>query len=282
MQMFEKSAELTRAIVELKRQGKRIGFVPTMGALHDGHLSLVDIAKQNADVIVMSIFVNPTQFGNPEDLAKYPRTMETDCAMAKARGVNLMFTPTVSEIYPPNTEAACRVIAGDCQEGYEGAGRPGHFNGVATVVSILFNIVQPDVSVFGEKDFQQLKVIEQMVRDLHFPIEIIPGALIRETDGLAMSSRNVRLDSGARETALSISRSLFKAQAAFKAGEKSTRKLRAAALEILENTPGLRLEYLEVVDANTLKQLELVDSRAQMLLTATVAGVRLLDNVRLG
>ena len=212
-------SELRAQLEALRSQGKRIGLVPTMGALHEGHLSLVELARERADYAVMTIFVNPIQFNNSEDLAKYPRTFQTDLAKAKAAGVNLLFAPDESEIYPEGI-AGTRVLAGECSLGLCGATRPGHFDGVVTVVSILFNLVNPDIAVFGEKDFQQLRVIQQLVRDLHFGVEIISGPIVRDEDGLAMSSRNLRLSPEERYAALYIPRSLQKASELVAGGER--------------------------------------------------------------
>lgn len=284
-------SELRALIAEARKAGKRIGFVPTMGALHQGHLSLVRRARELSDFVVMSIFVNPLQFNSAEDFSNYPRTVADDGQRAADAGVDLLFVPTESELYPSRSSTmptgtganpiACTVKAGSLASGLCGAARPGHFDGVVTVVSILFHLVAPDCAVFGEKDFQQLRVIQQMVRDLQFPVTIVPGETVRDSDGLALSSRNLRLSAEERFSALYISATLFKAQEMVRSGERSGARLRATAAENLEKPGGLRIDYVEIVDAETLQPIESVNAPARMLIAAFVGPVRLIDNIAL-
>ena len=287
MKTISSPAQFSKEIQSLKRSGKRIGLVPTMGALHPGHLSLVEIAKKHADIVAMSIFVNPLQFNNKDDLQKYPRTLEQDSKMAKEAGVELVFAPSAHDIYPEivagenKAPTNCKLTAGACSLPLEGPFRPGHFDGVVTVVSILFHVVQPDVAVFGEKDFQQLKVIEEMVRDLHFPIEIITAPTIREKDGLAMSSRNTRLNSEQRTRALSISKALYSARDMSKKGVLDSASLETAAKETMERLGRLKVEYVGVVDRRSLAHLPKITQSCQMVIAAWCDEVRLIDNLDL-
>lgn len=270
---------LRSEVSELRRTGARIGFVPTMGYLHEGHLSLVELSRQHSDKTIVSIFVNPTQFNNPSDLEKYPRDLPRDCAMLEKAGAFAVFLPDASKMYSKNHETW--VDLAKLPQGYEGADRPGHFRGVSTVVSMLFNLVQPDIAVFGEKDFQQLRIIERMVDDLKFPLKIIRGPLVREPDGLAMSSRNVRLDRTSRMKALHLSKGLFAAQAAYRAGESDPSQLRSVAMKFLSGIEALEVNYLEVIDEEHLMPAHTATNGSRMLATVTVGGVRLLDNIPL-
>ncbi len=268
-------------IAAWKTAGKRISFVPTMGALHQAHLSLMELGRAHGDCVVLSIFVNPTQFNSAEDLAKYPRTLEADLKLARDVNVDLVFTPTVEEIYPHGA-AATRVVAGDASSGLCGATRPGHFDGVVTVVAILFNIVQPDVAVFGEKDFQQSRVVQQLVRDLHYPIEIVIGPTVRDTDGLALSSRNARLTPHARERALAIPQALQMAHRfVLEHGATNAADVISLVREHLQRSPEIRVAYVEVVDRETVGPVATFTKEAQLCVAAFVDGVRLIDNVRL-
>lgn len=260
----------------LKRQGKRIGFVPTMGFLHEGHLSLVDEAKIHSDIVIMSIFVNPTQFGPNEDYDSYPRDIERDEALAESRGVDIIFYPDVKEMYPEknltwvNVESITNVLCGSTREG--------HFKGVTTVVTKLFNIVNPDIAVFGQKDAQQAAVITKMIDDLNMDIGIIVAPIVREADGLAMSSRNVRLSKEDRKNAQVLSRSLFAIKEGIKLGKGLPELIVMAKNEII-STPGAELDYLE---ARTYPSLEPVDSLADKTLIAVAVRfgkVRLIDNI---
>lgn len=279
--------EMTQLAQELRRAGKRIGFVPTMGALHAGHLSLLDVAREHCDCVVLSIFLNPTQFNVAADFEKYPQTLEADLALAKDRGADICFLPSTTSMYPRGAEAAragggaCRVIAGDRSQGLCGAARPGHFDGVVNVVNMLFNVVQPDVAVFGEKDFQQLRVIEQMVQDLHLPVRIVGAPIVRDVDGLALSSRNLRLSTEERYHALFVIKSLRKAQEMVVAGERDVARLIETTRANLELSGGLRIDYVEVVDDKTLTPLEQICDGARMLIAVFSGDVRLIDNVGL-
>jgi len=269
---------LRRLLDELRAQGKRIAFVPTMGYLHEGHLALVDRAREHGDVVVMSIFVNPLQFGPQEDLARYPRDLARDSALAAARGVDVLFVPADDEMYPTGRPGVT-VAPGPLGDRLCGHFRPGHFEGVLTVVAKLFNIVQPDVAVFGRKDFQQCVLVGQMCRDLDFPVEIVAAPTIREADGLALSSRNTYLTANERESALQLSRALRAAQQRFANGERAGDQLIAAAHTVLARDPGLKVQYLELVDAQTLAPAVRAEPDSVLAVAAYVGKTRLIDNV---
>jgi pantoate--beta-alanine ligase len=277
--------ELRRALDGWGAAGRRIGFVPTMGALHEGHLSLVRLAREHADRVVASVFVNPAQFGPGEDLSRYPRQPEKDAALLEAAGCHLLFLPGVETIYPPGPPGppghATFVEPGGAAEGLEGACRPGHFRGVATVVCALFNLVRPEVAVFGEKDGQQLAVVRQMVRDLHIPVRIVPGPTIREADGLAMSSRNVYLSAEERRAATVLYRALEAALEIVAAGERRADAVRRRMGEVLSAEPLARVEYAEVVDAETFQPVETLAGQRVLPLAVRIGGTRLIDNFRL-
>lgn len=268
---------------ELSRQaragGLTVGFVPTMGFLHDGHLALVRQARRRGDVVVVSIFVNPTQFNNADDFENYPRDDAADSAMLEEEGVDILFLPQAADVYPQG--AATRVIVSGVAEGLCGTHRPGHFEGVATVVAALLNMVLPDFAVFGRKDFQQLQVVRRMVRDLHFPVEILEGETVREIDGLAMSSRNARLGTVEREAAPVIHRALRAAAQRFAGGERRPEALVAAATDVLSSCALLRVEYLELVDPDRVEAAEAADDRSVLALAAWLGPVRLIDNLTL-
>jgi pantoate--beta-alanine ligase len=271
--------ELRRRVEAWRREGARIGFVPTMGALHEGHLSLVRLARERADRVVASIFVNPAQFGPHEDFNRYPRQPEKDAAMLEAAGCDLLFLPDIETIYPPGN--ATFVEPAGAALGLEGTCRPGHFRGVATVVLALFNLVQADVVVFGEKDAQQLAVIRQMVRDLHLPIEIVPGPTVREADGLALSSRNAYLSPQERQAATVLHRSLRAAEDLIAVGERRGDEVRRRLREVLESEPLARVEYAEVVDAETFAPVDALHGELVLPLAVRIGGTRLIDNIRL-
>jgi pantoate--beta-alanine ligase len=265
--------------------GQRIAFVPTMGYLHDGHVSLLRAGRERGELLVLSIFVNPMQFGPTEDLARYPRDLEGDLAKAAGAGCDLAFCPEAAGIYPPGFET--RVEVTQTQEGLCGAHRPGHFAGVATVVLKLINIVQPDVMLLGEKDYQQLMVLKRMVRDLHLPVEVVGCPLIRDADGVAMSSRNAYLDAELRSQARGLSSALFAARAAFASGERRRQALLDAAARVLAGFPGVRVEYLELRDAASLRGApEVIDevgaAKVVLLVAGFVGKTRLIDNLVLG
>lgn len=262
-----------------ERRGE-IALVPTMGYLHEGHASLMAEARRRAKIVVVSIFVNPTQFGVNEDLDSYPRDLERDRRVAGEAGVDVIFAPRAADMYPEGYQSYVNV------EGLSthlcGASRPGHFRGVTTVVAKLFNIVAPKLAVFGNKDFQQLAVIRRMVRDLNMDLEIVGMPIVREADGLALSSRNSKLDSGERRRALCLSRALVAAREAFGAGERSVEALRRAALTPIENESGAVLDYLEFRDPDSLEPLQRADARTLLALAVRIGAVRLIDNCILG
>jgi pantoate--beta-alanine ligase len=266
-----------RAVVAAVRAGGRqIAFVPTMGYLHEGHLSLIDRARELADFVVLSIFVNPLQFGPAEDLDRYPRDLERDLELARSRGVDLVFAPSVAEMYPGG-EPRVAVVPGPAADTLCGASRPGHFRGVLTVVAKLFGIVQADVAVFGQKDFQQVALIRAMVEDLDFHTRVEVAPTVREADGLAMSSRNVYLPPAGRAAALSLSRSLQRARELFAAGESDAGALRAALRQGI-SVEGVEFEYGEAVDPRTLAPVLRAVPGTVLAVAARVGGTRLIDN----
>ncbi|MBF8745714.1 pantoate--beta-alanine ligase [Pseudomonas putida] len=272
--------ELRAAVARARSEGKRIGFVPTMGNLHAGHAALVTKAAQRADFVVASIFVNPLQFGANEDLDKYPRTLAADQQRLLDAGCNLLFAPSVEEMYPDGMAVQTRVAVPQLSEGLCGASRPGHFEGVATVVSKLFNMVQPDLAVFGEKDFQQLAVIRAMVRDLNMPIQIIGEPTVRAEDGLALSSRNGYLTPEERATAPVVYRTLKQMGEAIVAGQVDFPALVEQGKQQLQ-TAGLRPDYLEVRHAVTLRPATFGDRDLVILVAAYLGKTRLIDNLYL-
>ncbi|NOT54632.1 MAG: pantoate--beta-alanine ligase [Deltaproteobacteria bacterium] len=256
--------------------GKKIAFVPTMGYLHEGHISLVHEAKKQGDVVVVSIFVNPMQFNQQSDFDKYPRKDEQDRRMLEEVGTEVLFYPTAPEIYPEGFQTAVEVST--VTEPLCGAFRPGHFRGVATVVAKLFNIVKPHVAIFGQKDFQQCVVIQQMVKDLNFDLEILPMPTIRESDGLAMSSRNARLNPAERDTSLSIARALNHAQKLVTTGERRAEVILKAVQEILTREGGVRVEYASLCHPETLAEVTQLSGPTLLAIAAWVGEVRLIDN----
>ena len=280
MRVVSSIADVRAAVRAARRDGRTIGIVPTMGFLHDGHLALVDEARRRAGFVVMTVFVNPLQFAPTEDLARYPRDPEGDGAKARARGVDLLFTPALEEMYP--LERRVEVVPRQLHQRWEGAVRPGHFAGVLTVVAKLFNIVEPDVAIFGQKDVQQATLIAAMVRDLDFPIEVIVAAITREPDGLAMSSRNVYLAQDDRQRATALSRAMFSIRDAFRAGERDVIRLTAHATQILAAEPSIVVDYLALADAATLEPATVVDATTVAMVAARVGRTRLLDNIILG
>jgi len=260
---------------------KRLGLVPTMGALHEGHLSLVRAARAQCDAVAVSIFVNPTQFGPTEDLSKYPHQFDRDCQLLEKEVVEILFAPPVEEIYPKsnsNSQVTWVAVEG-LSEKLDGRSRPGHFRGVTTIVSKLFHVLEPDAAFFGQKDAAQLAVIRRMVQDLNFPVEIVACPIVREPDGLAMSSRNAYLNREGRVRALVLQRSLQKARQQFQAGERSSAKLISAAKEVLAREPEVRLDYFEIVDPDTLDPVEQISQKTLVAVAAYVGNTRLIDNV---
>ena len=257
-------------------EGKKISCVPTMGFLHEGHLSLVREGKKRADVVVVTIFVNPMQFNQASDFDKYPRNVEQDQRMLEEVGTDVLFYPTAPEMYPENFQTAVEVEK--VTQPLCGAFRPGHFRGVTTVVAKLFNIVKPHFAIFGEKDFQQCVTIQRMVKDLNFDLEIIPMPTIRETDGIAMSSRNARLSEGERQTSLCISRALKQAQEMVTKGEKQSDKILQMVRDILAQSGGTRLEYASLCHPETLEETAQISGPTLLAIAAWVGEVRLIDN----
>jgi pantoate--beta-alanine ligase len=266
-----------RAVLEAKGTGLRVGLVPTMGALHDGHMALVHAARKLCGRVAVTIFVNPTQFAPGEDYRQYPRTLEADRAKCREAGVDILFTPDVQTMYPEAPQTMVHV-AGLC-DGLCGPLRPGHFDGVATVVMKLFQILPADVAVFGEKDYQQLAVIRRMVRDLNVPIEIIGHPTVREPDGLALSSRNAYLSPSQRVQARSLSEALFAAADRVRRGEVECARIQQAVRKHILAAGPADIEYVEVVDATTLERLTVVDRPARICLAVRIGGTRLIDNV---
>jgi len=279
MEIARSAAELRAAGLRMRRAGQRVAFVPTMGALHEGHLALVRRGRELADRAVASVFVNPAQFGPDEDLARYPRQPERDAELLAGAGCDLLFLPEGETIYPRGH--ATFVDLGGAALGLEGDRRPGHFRGVATVVTALFHLVEPELAVFGEKDAQQLAVIRQLARDLHFPIEIVGHPTVREPDGLAMSSRNAFLAPGERRAARVIYRALEAARAAIAAGERRAAVLRDRMLEVLAAEPACAPEYAEVVDAETFQPVAEARGRVVLPIAARLGSTRLIDNLQL-
>jgi len=271
--------DLRAALREL-RQGKgSVGFVPTMGALHEGHLSLVRRARAETDAVVVSIFVNPTQFGPGEDYDRYPRQIEEDTRICEREGVDVLFAPTPAEMYPVGYSTY--VLQERYTEPFEGEIRTGHFHGVCTVCAKLFNLVEPDVAYFGQKDYQQTVVIRRMVRDLNFDIEIRVCPIVREADGLAMSSRNAYLSPEERRQATCLYRALRRAEEMFHAGERRAAPLIAAMEEVFGEAPLARVQYIAVVNPESLREIRRIESEAVVLVSATVGQTRLIDNTRL-
>jgi pantoate--beta-alanine ligase len=271
-------ADLRERLREPRREGKRIGFVPTMGALHAGHEELLRVGRAQCDVLVASIFVNPLQFDRKDDLEKYPRTWDADIEICGRQGVDLVFAPTVADLYPQ--EVLTFVDSPVLSTHLCGAHRPGHFRGVATVVMKLFNAVQPDVAFFGEKDAQQLTLIQRMVRDLNVPVEIVPVPTVRESDGLAMSSRNRHLTEEQRRVAPALYRGLLEGARAMTAGERQAAAVIEKATAEIATEPSVRIEYLELVDPETITPVEVVGDDALLAIAAWVGDTRLIDNIR--
>ncbi|HBB0624486.1 TPA: pantoate--beta-alanine ligase [Escherichia coli] len=277
MLIIETLPLLRQQIRRLRMEGKRVALVPTMGNLHDGHMKLVDEAKARADVVVVSIFVNPMQFDRPEDLARYPRTLQEDCEKLNKRKVDLVFAPSVKEIYPNGTETHTYVDVPGLSTMLEGASRPGHFRGVSTIVSKLFNLVQPDIACFGEKDFQQLALIRKMVADMGFDIEIVGVPIMRAKDGLALSSRNGYLTAEQRKIAPGLYKVLSSIADKLQASERDLDEIIAIAGQEL-NEKGFRADDIQIRDADTLLEVSETSKRAVILVAAWLGDARLIDN----
>lgn len=277
MLIIETLPLLRQQIRRLRMEGKRVALVPTMGNLHDGHMKLVDEAKARADVVVVSIFVNPMQFDRPEDLARYPRTLQEDCEKLNKRKVDLVFAPSVKEIYPNGTETHTYVDVPGLSTMLEGASRPGHFRGVSSIVSKLFNLVQPDIACFGEKDFQQLALIRKMVADMGFDIEIVGVPIMRAKDGLALSSRNGYLTAEQRKIAPGLYKVLSSIADKLQAGERDLDEIITIAGQEL-NEKGFRADDIQIRDADTLLEVSETSKRAVILVAAWLGDARLIDN----
>ena len=281
MKLVKTVAELQAIVKEVKKSGKTIGLVPTMGALHEGHASLIKAAHAENDFTVVSDFVNPTQFGPTEDLDAYPRTLDHDCELAEAMGADVLFAPSPKEMYP-SKDMTWVEVTGDITKVLCGRTRPIHFRGVATVVSKLFNLAQPDKAYFGQKDAQQAQVLKRMVKDLFFPLEIRVMPIIREADGLAKSSRNVYLNPAERKAAVILNQALKKAEAAFAAGERSSEKLAALTAEMIKSEPMSNIDYVEMYQLPELTAPEKEITTDHLLAVAVKFGTtRLIDNVAL-
>ena len=276
MKIIRSVSEMQQTALALRAAGKRLGCVPTMGFLHAGHLSLVALARERSDVVVLTLFVNPTQFGPKEDLAKYPRDFERDAALCREAGVDILFAPEAGAMYAP--DASIYVVEKNLSRGLCGASRPGHFRGVCTVVAKLFNLCLPHLAVFGAKDAQQFRVIRRMTRDLNFPIEIIAGPIIREPDGLAISSRNVYLSAEERQQALVLKRALDEAARRFKSGECAAAKLKTAMEKIIAQAPAAKIDYIEIVDDDSLEPVLTLAKPTLIALAVFVGKTRLIDN----
>ena len=277
MLIIETLPLLRQHIRRLRQEGKRVALVPTMGNLHDGHMTLVEEAKTRADVVVVSIFVNPMQFDRVEDLARYPRTLQEDCEKLNKRKVDFVFAPSEAEIYPQGTESQTFVDVPGLSTMLEGASRPGHFRGVSTIVSKLFNLIQPDIACFGEKDFQQLALIRKMVADLGYDIEIVGVPIIRAKDGLALSSRNGYLTAEQRKIAPGLYKVMTRVAEKLKAGEREQGEMIAIAEQEL-NEKGFRADDIQIRDADTLLDLTDNSKRAVILMAAWLGQARLIDN----
>jgi pantoate--beta-alanine ligase len=280
MRTVNSVGEMQRVCREIRAGGRVLGFVPTMGALHEGHLSLVRRARTECDVVVASIFVNPLQFGPEEDFARYPRTFEADCELLEAEQVEILFAPAAAEMYREGSVTTVTVAG--VGDRLDGASRLGHFTGVATVVAKLFHVVGPNKAYFGRKDAAQLAVLRQMVRDLNFDVELVGCAIVRDPDGLALSSRNKYLSAGEREQALALHRCLLRIQESISRGERESAALVRGGMGILGTADGVRVDYLVVVDANTLLPLERADAGGLVAVAAYVGKTRLIDNFLVG
>ncbi len=279
MRIIRDIREMQAASRAARVQGSAIGFVPTMGALHEGHLSLVRRARSAANLVVVSIFVNPLQFGPAEDFSQYPRTLEADCARLEAEGVDIVFAPPTEQMYPAGATTVVHVEG--LSDRLDGRSRPGHFRGVSTVVAKLFHIVQPDYAVFGQKDAAQVAVLRRMVRDLNMDVELIVAPIVREADGLALSSRNVYLTPEQRRQALVLHRALLQVEACANSGESRAERLRSVALDVLASEPAAKLDYFEIIHPDTLEPVGDLAQGALAAVAASFGSTRLIDNLLL-
>ncbi|HWZ58825.1 MAG TPA: pantoate--beta-alanine ligase [Gemmatimonadaceae bacterium] len=283
MEVLTRIALLRAALAERRKAGARIAFVPTLGSLHAGHLALVDMAHAHADTVVMSIFVNPLQFGPNEDFARYPRDPIGDVAKAASRAVDIVFTPSLEELYPPDAPTwPVRVVPLVDPARWDAAARPGHFEGVLTVVAKLFHIVQPDIAVFGQKDIQQVTMVRAMVDALDMPVELLVAPTTRERDGLALSSRNAYLEPSDRQAAVALSRALAQINRAWAAGTHDTESLEARGRAVLAAVPGVAVEYLAVVEPERLEPVARAEAGTVVMVAARLGKTRLIDNIILG
>jgi len=280
MQVFTRVQDMQEWSLQAKRLGKKIGLVPTMGYLHDGHLSLVRRAKAECDVVIVSIFVNPLQFGVGEDYEEYPRDLTRDTALLEKEGVDAVFAPSVKEMYPPGYSTTVEV-GGEITAKLCGKSRPGHFKGVTTVVSKLFNICLPEVAYFGQKDAQQAMIIEKMVRELNFPLRIVRCPIVREADGLAMSSRNVYLSQEERKSALVLSQALALAREMIENGETNVNKVKEAMINLINSKPYTQIDYVEITSGEDLSDLAEIRGKVLVALAVRVGKTRLIDNLLL-
>lgn len=278
MEIINRRQRMSSIARKLRREAKTVAFVPTMGALHDGHLSLIKEARQMADVVIVSIFVNPAQFNETEDYNKYPRDLTSDATLLTEYQVDYIFAPDAEEIYPPNFSTYIYVEG--LTDTLEGASRPGHFRGVATIVTILFNTVRPDIAIFGQKDAQQAAVIRRLVQDLGFETEVITMPIVREESGLAMSSRNARLSDEERQKASVIYQALREAKIAFRNGERDASELAEIVRRKIDSEPAALIDYVSVADSNSFEPLEKIgESQALIAVAVSFGKVRLIDNV---
>ncbi len=280
MKILEAIGDIREEIKEARRNNKSVGFVPTMGYLHGGHLSLIKKAKEENDLVIVSIFVNPTQFGPGEDFESYPRDLKKDSSLAQSMGADIVFSPSIEEMYPLGCSTYVE-IEGDITKKLCGASRSGHFKGVATVVTKLFNIVMPDRAYFGQKDAQQVAVIKRMVKDLHLDVEIVPCPIVREGDGLAMSSRNTYLNEEERRAGTILSKALFEAKERIEEGEINPLKISDFIIETIESELLCEIDYVEVVHGETLESIERVKGDVLIALAVKIGKTRLIDNLRL-
>lgn len=276
MKIVKTVPEVREAVLQAKAKGQKVGLVPTMGFLHEGHLTLMRTAKKQCDFVVASVFVNPTQFSPTEDYASYPRDLNRDAKLAEGAGVNLIFAPSPEEMYPKGFTTSVEV--GGVSQVLEGVRRPIHFRGVATVVTKLFNIVQPDFAYFGQKDYQQLQVIRRMVADLNMPLQIVPVPIVREEDGLARSSRNTYLNEEERKQALVLSKALAEAEKMAASGEQDPKKIQDALKTLIESAPSAEVDYIAIVDPDEMTDLDLIEKTALVALAVKVGKTRLIDN----
>ncbi|HHV15100.1 MAG TPA: pantoate--beta-alanine ligase [Gelria sp.] len=278
MQIFDNISSMQEWSLQMRKQGNSIGLVPTMGYLHEGHLSLVKEAIKNCDKVVVSIFVNPMQFGQGEDFEEYPRDLSRDTSILEKMGVDAVFAPTAREMYPSGFSSSVEV-SGEIAEKMCGASRPGHFKGVTTVCTKLFHACLPDLAFYGQKDAQQLLIIEKMVRELNFPLKIIRVPTVREEDGLALSSRNVYLEGAQRQEALVLIKALKQAQKQIRGGERDITRLTASIKEIIATSPQAEIDYVEILNGDDLSELERIEGRVLIALAVKFGNTRLIDNL---